>query len=166
MTTNLVHKITKATDLEQIKQITSGIIGEICWKASLSYGDELTLHIGAKIPYPQKSMAGKEKGAWILGTRATVWKLDCATDILATSEDDGEIIKQKMQVIEGNKIIILETSYPSLNLTIGFDNGCQLKLIPNTEDSLDLPDWEIFTPDRMILRVSGTRWSYTSSNSK
>ncbi|MBA3924006.1 MAG: hypothetical protein H0X31_20835 [Nostocaceae cyanobacterium] len=166
MTTNLVHKITKATDLDQIKEITAGIIGETCWKASLSYGDELTLHIGAKIPYPQKSMAGKEKGSWILGTRATAWKLDSATDILATSEDDGEIIKQQMQVIEGSKIIMLETTYPSLNLTIKFDNECQLKLLPNAEDSLDLPDWEIFTPDRMILKVSGTRWSYTCSDSK
>lgn len=71
MKTNLVQKVSTAKDLKHLKNITNGIIGEICWRASLSYGDELTLHIGAKIPYSQKSMVAREKGAWILGTRAT-----------------------------------------------------------------------------------------------
>lgn len=40
------------TDLAPLRELTSGVIGETCWRANLSYGDELTLYIGARIPYP------------------------------------------------------------------------------------------------------------------
>ena len=70
-----ISTFTKATDLEKIRQITHPILRENCWEASLSYGGELCLEIGERIPYTNKLMAGQEKGAWRLGTRATPWKL-------------------------------------------------------------------------------------------
>lgn len=75
MTTNLIKQVKEATDLGELIKITNEIIGEICWRANLSYGSELNLHIGAKVSYSQKSMAGKLKGAWILGAQATSWRL-------------------------------------------------------------------------------------------
>jgi hypothetical protein len=165
MTTNIVKQVTKATDLEQLREIASGIIGETCWRASLSYGDELSLHIGARVPYSQNSLAGKEKGEWILGTRGTPWRLDCVSETLATSEDAPEIIRQKVYAIEGTTITKLETSYPELALTVTFDNECKLTLLPSSEDEIDLPYWEIFTPYRMILKIGpSAMWSYTRSD--
>jgi hypothetical protein len=165
MTTNIVKQVTQATDLEQLREIISGVIGEICWRASLSYGDELSLHIGARIPYSQKSLAGKEKGEWILGTRGSLWKLDSVSETLTTSEDAPEIIRQKAHAIEGTTITSFETSYPELALTITFDNGCKLALMPSPEDDFDLPYWEMFTPHGMILKVGpSTMWSYTRSD--
>ncbi len=50
---------------------------------------------------------------------------------------------------------------------VTFSNGCKLILLPNSEDDVDLPYWEIFTPDQMVLKVGpGAIWSYTSSNSR
>lgn len=167
MTTNLVKNITQPSDLEQLHQIISGVIGETCWKASLSYGDEITLHIGAKIPYSQKSMTGREKGAWILGTQATQWRLDSPSETLVSSNDDPEIIRQKVDVIKESTIADIETNYQNLALTVTFSNRCKLILLPNREDDVDLPYWEMFTPYQMVLKVgSGAKWSYTSSNSR
>lgn len=165
MNTNLVHQVTKSTDLEPLTEITSGALGETCWRASLSYGDELSLHIGARIPYSQKSMLGKEKGEWILGTRATSWRLDSSSETLATSEDEPEILKQKIQAIENTRITALSTSYPELALTVIFNNGCKLILFPRAEDNSDLPYWEIFTPSGMVLKVGpGAIWLYVRSD--
>ena len=165
MKSNLVHEVTQSTDLEPLREITSGVIGEICWKVSLSYGDELSLHIGARIPYSQKSMSGKEKGAWILGTRLTAWRLDAPNETLATSVDAPEILRHKIQAIENTKITSLETRYPDLALAVKFNNGCKLILFPTVEDDSDLPYWEMFTPSRMVLKVGpGGIWSYIRSD--
>ena len=167
MTTNLVKNITQASDLEQLIPIISGVIGETCWKASLSYGDELTLHLGARIPYSQKSMVGKEKGSWILGTRATQWRLDSECETLVTSNDSPEIIRHKVVAIKDSTITVIETNYRNLALALTFSNGCKLILLPNNEDEVDLPYWEMFTPHHMVIKVGpGAMWSYTSSNSR
>ncbi len=163
MIANVVQPVTKATDLKRLKEIVIGIIGEICWKAILSYGDELSLHIGARIPYSQKSMAGKEKGAWILGTRATKWRLESSNEVIITSEDELEIIRKKVRAIENNTITGFDVSYPDLSLTVTFSNRYKLILTPDADDS-DLPYWELFTPNRMILKVgAGDVWSYSHS---
>lgn len=167
MATNLIKNITQPSDLEQLNEIISGVIGETCWKASLGYGDELTLHIGARIPYSQKSMTGKEKGAWILGTRATQWQLDSLSETLVSSNDDPEIITQKVDVIKDSTLAGIETNYRNLALTVTFSNGYKLTLLPNTEEDVDLPYWEMFTPSQMVLKVGpSARWSYTSSNTR
>jgi hypothetical protein len=36
--------------MKELKEVTRGIIGERCWRVQLGYGDELTLHFGAKVP--------------------------------------------------------------------------------------------------------------------
>ncbi|MUG91464.1 hypothetical protein F7734_02760 [Scytonema sp. UIC 10036] len=170
MTTNLVKNISRPGDLEPLVEIISGLIGETCWKASLSYGDELTLHIGERIPYSQKAMRRKEKGAWILGTQATQWQIDSPSETIVTSSDDSEIIKQRLDTIANNAIAAVEINYQNLGLSITFNNKYKLILLPNNEDNeedIDLPYWEIFTPYQMVLKVgSGSKWSYTSSHSR
>jgi hypothetical protein len=159
-TANLIQQITKAEDLDTLQGITRKILGELCWDAGLSYGDELSVEIGQKIPYTQKSMAGVAHGAWSLGTRGSEWTLELQGEVIASSQLEPEEIKQKVKVIEGTKISIFETTYPDLILIVGFSNGCQLKVFPDFED-LDLSCWELFTPDLMLLEMGpGRVWSY------
>lgn len=163
--TTLVQKVTQAADLDKLREITSGILGKTCWKVNLSYGDELTLHIGARLPYSQKSMAGQEKGAWILGTRGTAWRLDSPSETITGSEDDPEVSRQKIYVIEDTTVTTFETSYPNLALTVTFGNGYKLRLFPEAEEDFGLPYWELFTPDRLLLKVGvGAEWSYIRSD--
>ncbi|MFB2892104.1 hypothetical protein ACE1CI_04060 [Aerosakkonemataceae cyanobacterium BLCC-F50] len=162
MTPNLVREVTKLTDIREIAEITMKVFLQICWKATLTYGDELSLHIGAKIPYSQKSMAGKEKGEWIVGTRGTPWQLKSEGETIANSEEDAENIREKIRAIENNHISWFVPT-PELGFNMGFSNGYELILIPEIEDDSGLPYWEMFTPEAMVLKVGPNAiWSYTS----
>ncbi len=165
MTTNLTKQVKEVTDLAQIKNITNKIVGEICWRASLSYGSELVLHIGAKVPYSQKSMAGKVKGAWILGAQATSWRLSENTKTIVTSSDETEKIKQNISLIENTMITQFDIGFPDLGLTVTFNEKYRLIIMPDVND-YDLPYWELFTPEQMVLKVGADAiWSYASSSS-
>lgn len=165
MTINLTKRVKEVADLGELKNITNEIIGEICWRASLSYGSELVLDIGAKIPYSQKSMAGEVKGTWILGSQATSWILEENTKIIVTSSDEAEKIKQNISLIENTTISQFDISFPDLGLSMTFNGKYRLILMPDIND-YDLPYWELFTPEQMVLKVgAGAIWSYISSNS-
>ena len=113
----------------------------------------------------QKSMLGKEKRTWILDTRGTAWTLASPSKTIATSEDDSEILKQRIKDIEHSKITVLEINYPNLVLAVTFNNECNLLLLPKAKEDSDLPYWEIFTPSQMMLKVGpGALWSYTRSD--
>jgi hypothetical protein len=153
MTTSLVQSVTNPADIDQLKEIVKAIIGERCWRAQLSYGDELTLHFGAKVPYSQRSMAGQYKGSWILGTRATAWRLDCAQESWVTSEDRLNVIREKIQAIANTTVTGFEPTYPDLGLHVMFDKRYQLTLLPKEKEENDLPHWELFFPDQLSIQV-------------
>jgi hypothetical protein len=142
-----------SVDVAQLKEVVKAIIGECCWRAQLSYGDELTLHFGAKIPYSQRSMAGRSKGSWILGTRATAWRLDCDQALWVTSADSLDVIREKIQAIANTTVTEFEPTYPDLGLHVMFDKRYQLTLLPKKKEENDLPHWELFFPDQSSIKV-------------
>lgn len=161
----ILQKVAQDEDLDKLRKIASGILGEPCWQASLSYGDELSLDIGARIPCSRSRGPDREKGAWILGTRGSDWKLEYLGKIIATQESDSEIGKQRIKEISGAAIAALETRYPDLVLTVLFSKGYKLMVFPDIESDLDLSYWELFTPDHMLLEVKpGPLWSYRPSD--
>ncbi|NER33364.1 MAG: hypothetical protein F6J93_04745 [Oscillatoria sp. SIO1A7] len=106
-------------------------------------------------------MSGKEKGEWILGTRATAWSLERARETIATSEEETANLRQKILVLENARITALQTSYPELELAVTFDNGCKLTVFSKPEEDTSLPYWELFAPSRMLVKVGpGAVWSY------
>jgi hypothetical protein len=165
MTVDTIQKITVDEDLSELKQIIRSIIGQICWSASLSYGDELTLDIGEKIPCKQKVMAGKYQGEWILGTRGSEWSLESASGIITSTAEPAEVFKEKVTVIEGTTITDVDTNYPDLVLIVGFSNGYQLKVFPDLEDDFELSYWELFTPNnRLVTLEPGGIWTNRRSD--
>jgi hypothetical protein len=165
MTVDTIQKITVDEDLSELKQIIRSIIGQICWSASLSYGDELTLDIGEKIPCKQKVMAGKYQGEWILGTRGSEWSLESPSGIITSTAEPAEVFEEKVKVIEGTTITDIDTNYPDLVLIVGFSNGYQLKVFPDLEDDFDLSYWELFTPNnRLVTLEPGGIWTNRRSD--
>ena len=152
-------------DIQQIGAIAKRILGEPCWEASLSYGDELRLEIGDRIACQQKVMAGHEVGAWGFGTRGTDWQLFSSQGIILTSSAENvQVFKEKVKIIEETTITAFETQYPDFILTIGFSNGCELKIFPDLDDDSGVSYWELFTPDNMLLTLEpGGVWTYTRS---
>jgi hypothetical protein len=160
-----IQKVAQAEELEALRELTRGVLHQVCWRADLSYGDELVLHMGAKVAYIQNAMAGREKGAWILGTRGTAWSLRDYQSTLVTSDDDPEVVKQKVRAIQGSTIVAFDFSYPDLGLVLQFSGGYQLVLTPDSEADIDLPYWELFTPNHMLLEVGpGAAWRYLRSD--
>src|SRR5215216_7806025 len=127
-----VHRVVEPTDLDRLNEIISEILGATCWRANLSYGDELILNIGDRLPYSQPSMAGREKGAWMLGTRASAWRIHCPMGTLASSDEDPDALKQKLHYVEGTSVTEFNTGFPDLALTVNFANGCALRVFSDT----------------------------------
>lgn len=155
-------------DVERIRAITQGLVGETCWQARLTYGDELTLHLGEKRPIPHPLLAGKFEGSWILGTRATEWQLKCNGELIVNSESPIEVVKDKIRVLENARVVDFDNPtdqfYPPSRLQ--FSNGCELLLNIFVPNDPELAYYELFTPDHMLLTVGGaTPWAYKSADS-
>src|SRR5258706_3819823 len=99
MVTSVIQIVKSPADLDKLSDLIRGVVGQLCWGPRLSYGDELVLHIGARLPYNSKKLAGKEKGAWILGTLGTDWQIQNGANIVTASDETPELSSQKIQVI-------------------------------------------------------------------
>lgn len=166
LTKNSINKISQNQDLDFVKEIITLILGKTCCKTIISYGDELRLEIGDRIACQPKAIAGQEESEWEFGTRGTDWQLIADSgNILTSSAENVELFKSKVKILESTTITKFETNYPDLVLTIGFSNGCELKLFPDLDDDCDVSCWELFTPNNMLLTLEpGGIWTYTRSD--
>ena len=147
--------IKNNSDLKQLNQKIKPMLGQPCWQASLSYGGELCLEIGQKIPCESPLLQNEFKGEWQFGTRGTDWQLTKQNQILATSEREEDQILSQLNVIEGTRINQFDIDSSDLVLTIKFDNSYQLKVIPDLLNTAyqDIACWELFTPNHRILSL-------------
>ncbi|MGG6270130.1 hypothetical protein ACQ4M3_33920 [Leptolyngbya sp. AN03gr2] len=165
MTLETAHRIGTVQDLTQPLELANRLVGETCWQASFSYGDELNLHFGERIPYSHPKLVGQSKGSWILGSRGTNWQLESPLGILITSEASREEMEAEVKKIEGSTVTKLEIGFPQLDLILSFDHQLCLKILPTSEDDeYNLAYWELFTPDHHLLEVRPRMtWVYKSS---
>ncbi|WP_295613667.1 hypothetical protein [Chamaesiphon sp. GL140_3_metabinner_50] len=59
MTVKSQSSIVNSRDLQALTQLACKLIGATCWRVNFSYGDELMLHFGDRVPYSQASMSGQ-----------------------------------------------------------------------------------------------------------
>jgi len=164
--TAFVQDVRQASDLEKLKAIINGVVGKSCWDASLGYAEELSLEIGEHIPYTNKLLKGKEHGSWMFGSRGTAWELTSANGLWVSSDDEEDVIRQKIQVIKDTTIISVDVRYPDLDLILTFSNDYQLAVLPTEEDDeYEVAYWELFTPDKMLIEAGpGATWSYSRAD--
>ncbi len=167
MKTKTVKAVARSTDLDRLHGVVGGLLNQKCWKVGFGYGEELRLHLGARIPYGSPRMAGKYMGEWRLATCGTTWVLFTPKNGLVHSNRGSErTLAAKAKVLEGARIESLDVSVPSNALVIRFSNKCLFMVIPQPQDDrYDLPYWELFTPNHMVLAFGpGKRWSFTRSD--
>ncbi len=142
-------------DLDQLREKIKPILGQLCWEVRLTYGDELCLEIGKKVGYDSPLLADDLKGEWQFGSRGTDWQLLYNNSIIANSNLDREQIFPYLKLIENTIILEFEPNYPDLTLIIAFNNGYQLKFIPDLTDleNQDVACWELFTANNQLLEV-------------
>lgn len=158
MTINQAGMVKNTSDIKKIEELLHGIVGELCWRTYISYGEELRLEVGAKRP---PSVPGFEMGVWSLGVRASDWILSLAGEQIATSDDDINLIEQKMIMMEGCHISGLSIEYPTLSLELVFSSEVRLKIVPVQRRNSKLAYWEFFMPNSMLLDVGpGKKWYF------
>ncbi|MCP4138193.1 MAG: hypothetical protein GY754_44940 [bacterium] len=168
-----ITEITSEKSLTEIKKIIQGLAGKTCWDARLSYGDELSLEIGEKVPYKSEKLKDKFKGEWSVGARASFWELLSDESFVVSADDDPDIVNEKISCIVDSVITKVDILFPSLTLLIEFNNTYSLMIIPFDEDEEEdeeasdadnISDWEIFTPGDMMLEMGPlNQYRYSSS---
>ncbi len=161
-----VQEIVRSADLDRLREVVGGIVGQPCWRVHFSYGGELCLHAGERLPYAHPALADKQRGAWILGTRGTAWRVESPDATRATSADEPDQAKARLAPLETASLTAVAIGGDDLSLTVSFDNGWKLCLTPTPEiEGRDLLLWELFTPERMLLTFGpGKVWSYTRAD--
>lgn len=166
MVAPVIQQVNEAADLDQLRAILGGVVGEICWGPRVGYAEELKLDIGAHIPYTNRLLKGKEHGSWMFGSRGTAWELTSANSLWVSSDDEEDVIRQKIQVIKDTTITDIDVRYPDLDLILTFSNGYQLTILPTEDDDeYEVAYWELFTPNKMIVEAGpGPTWSYSRAD--
>ena len=156
-------QLLKSMGVIRLYGILQDMVGKKCWKAVFAYGDDLHLHIGARIPYEIPNMAGK-KGSWVLRTCGTSWVL--VTPHGSISSQGGQQLKDKIKVLENSPVTGFGLSVPDGVFSLTFGNNCRLLITPTANDrKAGLPYWELFTPARRFIAFGpGNRWSYSRSD--
>lgn len=163
MTATQKQKIKQMSDIKKIEDLLQGIVGEMCWGARLSFGNELRIEIGPKLS--NSALKDKKKGLWRLGASASNWILELHSDKLITSNDDLIVINKNLKLIEGYPIAAFVIDWPKLGLEILFNNEMRLRILPIWSKDSDLAHWEFFMPNSMFLQVGPkSTWSYYRSD--
>jgi hypothetical protein len=188
MIIDLREPVAKSSSRGHLRLLLEGLVGQPCVKVAFSYGGELLLHFGDRLPYEHPKMQGKARGSWVLGTRASVWKLFLeASGVLIGSPGSephdypnpprisNEEVEAKARAIAGVWVAgtdpLPTRPGDGYALLVRFGDGSHLMVLPSPPDEEDaadpVADWELFTPFGMYLQVGpGPTWSYLPSNTQ
>jgi hypothetical protein len=78
-------------DRRELQSLLRQLMGQPFLFFRVSYGDELTLHLGQARSYPHPRMKGRRKGSYILSARASHWFFRPNTQpVMLVGADDRE----------------------------------------------------------------------------
>jgi hypothetical protein len=152
MTVKVTDSIENDRDGELLPEILSLLLDQICWSVKMSYGDEIHLHIGDKVPSPRRKSEDDYQGSWVVGTRGAPWTLTGRGRSIASSEEAIEEIEKRLTVLEGMPVTAIDIQYPEAILIWQFDGDYLFTITPDRNEESELADWEILTPERTILQ--------------
>ena len=150
---------------EELAWAAAGLIGQRCWKAKFTYGNELDLHLGDRVPYSSPRMAGREHGAWRFGGRASDWAVRRADQVVASTDAPDVAEAALPGRLEGAAVSAFEPSGEDSGVRITFDNASVLTVVPAADEDWDLAAWELFTPTHFVIsRGPGLVWEQLRSD--
>ncbi len=154
---------TKKIRTPQPYSLMKGILGQRCWSVTFAYGGELHLHFGKRIP---SRIRGQNRGSWILATCGTSWVINTPHGEIVSKNHTEDKLADQIKVLERRTVSNMGFDPFTGHLWLSFDDGYAFHLTPSAEDDkCDVPYWEIFTPDNMLIAVGPRdQWSYTRSD--
>ncbi|HEX9410472.1 MAG TPA: hypothetical protein VF986_02090 [Actinomycetota bacterium] len=169
--------ISGLADLEPIHEIVTSLIGQVCWMVEFTYPSVLNLHWGPEMTF-RTPLGEDKKGTWILDAFGSEWVISCPEGKQVRSHDDEETTRAAAKrTLEGAATTSFDVLFPTLNLRVGFSNGCVLRLWAEEDDAegsvpmeegiedeltdVEVEDWALFCPNDLYLRFGpGPKWWY------
>jgi hypothetical protein len=178
-------------DSRELHSLLRQLLGQPFLFFRVSYGDELTLHLGEPRSLAHPRSKRLRKGSYILGARSSRWYLRPGTEpsMFVGVDDESEASTrceridirevESRRLVESGSVVASVDVLPSVGgfgLSLSLSDRSTLVILPapppsSVEDEGeavegdDIADWEIFTPHDRYLRVGpGPRWSYLESN--
>ncbi len=155
--------IVTTNDVDSLAQMIRPVEGHYCASAAISYGGELVVDFGDQPPSPHKGEHFRHP--WVLGTSGSDWTIAVAGDTIASSAEYEMNLSlgEKVHLLDGRRLISIALA-PSLDLVLRFDGSAEVRTrraASEPGDPPDVPDWEMFLPHGMVLRIGpGDRWWY------
>lgn len=126
------REIRRPADLDPIHEIAVPLIGQVCWMVEFTYPNVLNLHWGPAVTY-STPLGEEQKGTWILHAFGSEWVIRCADGAVVRSSDEEKSSREGAKILEGATTTSFDATFPDLNLQVGFDNGCLLRLSPEED---------------------------------
>lgn len=150
--------MTSKTRLQELNIALAGLVGLPCWhiSAGKGVGSSFLLKLGQKIPLP-KPVGNVEFVSEASLLVWCTWRLDGETTPITSSDEDDEIIAQKLQVLIDQMITSIDFTSLAWDMCVTFSNGLQLRVfcdhIPG-DPSFD-GNWELRAANREVLAGPG-----------
>lgn len=161
------------TEHAALNQHLHALVGQPILFARFTYGDELTLHFGAEVPYTLPRFGRCVNGEYMLGCRGSDWLLSTpAGEWLSTAVDREAADAVLAQLPVGARVTVADAcpwrraeGEWSYSLLIKCEPAIALTVLPEgVLDPEGLEDWEIFLPEDRLLSVGpGLKYRLGSS---
>jgi hypothetical protein len=114
---------------QQLQDTLSGLVGLPCWQISAGkgVGASFLLNLGRKIPLPKpvRNIAFVGEASLLVWCN---WRLDGASAPITSSDEDDEIIAQKLDVLIGQRITSAAITSKAWDMCLTFSNGLELRV--------------------------------------
>ena len=163
---NSQKRIRRTRDLSTLQRRLTPLVGEVCSRARLGYGDELKIDCGKMVPYHSAKLHGQVRGEWCLGSRGTFWVIEWDGKT-TTSRSRRSSISDALEAVTGRIIKDVAVAYRQLALSIQLGDACRLVIEERQREATEdvLPMWELFTPRGECIQAGpGRRYSVSGSH--
>lgn len=146
-------------DLKFAKNIFQKLFNQPARNVQLGHGSFITMGFGKDLKTKVIIHKKREidiRPEWFFWAYMCFWELEKPNELLATSEDDKDNMKNALKFLEGKKLINVEILEDSYEIQLEFEGELLLSLY--TDDSEDdNVQWMLFTPDEMVLEATANQ---------
>lgn len=156
--------------MTSIREITKGLIGEVCWGVEYEKQLNLTMSFGQprlRIREPNASNSkyrrvrenaarrnATVKGEWWLWIFCAYWKIVVPNSVTATSSSPLSVKRAAMGRLSGQRLTGIRVNSIHGATEFGFDLGATLE-VRRMEKGSDADIWTLYKPNGYVLGVSG-----------
>jgi hypothetical protein len=161
--------------LAEIRSMLRSFISAKCWRVGASgvTGSSFSLQVGGRRRKPFVSRLGAQYHVSLFYGELSMlvwcsWRLDSPTEPLASSDERGDIVNEKLQALVGQSFRRIQLLEPGLDLLIDFSGDLRLRVFCDhlPGDPSFHGNWQIRVKDVSAGVGPGRHWTVERSPTK